>query len=302
MTDPQRETMQLQDGEISFLEWPGTGPRLLFSHATGFNAETYRSLLQPLSDRMHIFATDARGHGFTSLPATPGVAKDWIIYRDDLVRFLDGLDGRPTILAGHSMGATVSVMAALLRPDLVRGLVLIEPVFAPELTLWLRFLRAVSPRRRTPALAERAARRRDTFDSPDAVFEGYKGRGAFQTWPDDVLRDYLEGGVFLLDDGVRVRLACTPAWEAETFSSTPFGVTSIVGPLQCPVTILYAGQSSTCPDSQAALFARNHKGTRRVRIAKASHFLPMEYPDVTREEIWRMAKMLDVEENVKIRR
>lgn len=301
MTDPRRETMQLGDGEVSFLEWESEGPKLLFSNATGFNAETYRTLLQLLSGKMHIFATDARGHGFTSLPTTPGIVKDWIVYRNDLVRFLDGLDGKPMILAGHSMGATVSVLAALQRPDLVRGLVLIEPVFAPRLTLWQRLLRALSPSYRTPPLAERAARRRDKFDSPDAIFEAYKGRGAFQTWPDQVLRDYLEGGVFLVDDSNCVRLACAPAWEAETFSSTPFGIISMVGRLQCPVTILYAGQSSTCPDSQAALFARNYKGTRRVRMAKASHFLPMEYPDVARDEIWRMAKMLDIEDSVKIR-
>src|SRR6202012_4510086 len=130
------------------------GPPLLFSHATGFNAETYRSLLQPLSDRMHIYAADARGHGFPSLPATPGLAKDWIIYRDDMVRFLDGFDGRPMVLAGHSMGATTSVLAALHRPALVRALVLIEPVFMPAKWSWAYLQRAL--RGNKNPLAERA--------------------------------------------------------------------------------------------------------------------------------------------------
>ena len=289
MSEPQRETMKLWDGEVSYLEWENAGPSLLFSHATGFNAETYRALLQPLSEKMHIYAADARGHGFTSLPATPCLAANWTIYRDDTVRFLDGLDGRPMILAGHSMGATASVLAALLRPDLVRGLVLIEPVFAPKLTLRLRILRALSARHRTPALAERAARRRDTFDSLDAAFAAYKGRGAFQTWPDEIVHDYLKGGLLPVEDNERVRLACAPAWESETFSSTPFGVTGMASRLQCPVTILYAGRSPTCPDSEAARFARNHRGTRRLRIAKATHFLPMEFPDVVRNEILRLA-------------
>lgn len=301
MTVPQRETMQLPDGEVSVLEWPAEGPRLLFSHATGFNAETYRSLLQPLSDKIHVLAPDARGHGFTSLPAIAGMAKNWTIYRDDLVRFLDGLDGKPIILAGHSMGATVSVLTALLRPHLVRGLVLIEPVFAPAQSLGRKIMSALPFKQRIPDMAERASRRRDTFESFDAAFDSYKGRGAFKTWPDEILRDYLKGGLFPAGEG-RVRLACVPAWEAQTFASAPYGITSMVQRLQCPVTILYAGESNTCPDSEAARFRRNHKGTRRVRVNKASHFLPMEYPDITRDEILRMAKMLDVEENVKIRR
>ncbi|HEY5337883.1 MAG TPA: alpha/beta hydrolase, partial [Rhizomicrobium sp.] len=67
--------------------------------------------------------------------------------------------------------------------------------------------------------------------------------------------------------------------------------TSMVGRLRCPVTIIYGGLSNTCSDAEAARFARNHAGTRRVRVAKATHFLPMEYPDVVRSEIARIARI-----------
>jgi len=291
MTEPQRETMKLWDGEFSYLEWTNRAPSLLFSHATGFNAQTYRTLLQPLSDRMHIYATDQRGHGFNSLPAIPGSAKDWAIYRDDTIRFLDGLDGRPMILAGHSMGATTSVMAALLRPDLVRALVLVEPVFVPAKWSWVHIKRALKSGPRENNLADSAEKRRDTFDSFESAENRYRGRGAFKTWPDAVLRDYLKGGLLPTEGSDKLRLACKPAWEAETFRSTLFGITSMVGRLRCPVTIIYGGLSNTCSDAEAARFARNHAGTRRVRVAKATHFLPMEYPDVVRSEIARIARI-----------
>ena len=45
----------------SQVEWAAHAPALLFSHATGFNAQTYHTLLQPLSDKFHIYATDQRG-------------------------------------------------------------------------------------------------------------------------------------------------------------------------------------------------------------------------------------------------
>src|ERR1700761_2490136 len=191
MSEPQREAMKLWDGEVSYMEWALRAPALLFSHATGFNSQTYRTLLQPLSDRLQIYATDARGHGFTSLPAMPGSAEDWTIYRDDMVRFLDGLDGRPAILAGHSMGATTSVMAALHRPDLVRALVLIEPVFAPAKWSWDYFRHRLQFGKSNP-LAERAEKRRDTFDSFESAEASYRGRGAFKTWPPAILNDYFK--------------------------------------------------------------------------------------------------------------
>ena len=41
---------------MSTLEWENDGPALHFAHANGFNAQTYQSLLQPLSGRFHIHA------------------------------------------------------------------------------------------------------------------------------------------------------------------------------------------------------------------------------------------------------
>ena len=55
------------DGKVSYIEWDKdiSMPGLQFCHATGFNAQTYKKLLGPLSHLFHIRAEDARGHGFT---------------------------------------------------------------------------------------------------------------------------------------------------------------------------------------------------------------------------------------------
>ncbi len=261
MSQPHRETMKLWDGEISYLEWEGAGPPLLFSHATGFNAETYRVLLQSLSDRFHIFAEDQRGHGFNSLPTTEGIAKGWTIYRDDVVRFLDGFDGRPMILAGHSMGATISVMAALLRPDLVRGLVLVEPVFMSKpggfdmrwLIKWRLGLTGGDQRSCRRARQSGAP---NSIPSLDFVEDGLsRARRVHDMARSDAAR--LSQGRLAADRRYRTLAARLPAptWESETFRSTPFGITGKVKPLRCPVTIIYGGLSSTCSDEEAAIFA-----------------------------------------------
>jgi len=51
MNEPVRETIPLSQGAVSCLSWKGDGPVLHFAHANGFNAETYRTLLSPLTDR-----------------------------------------------------------------------------------------------------------------------------------------------------------------------------------------------------------------------------------------------------------
>ena len=282
MTDPVRKTLPLPEGKVSCLQWEGAGPFLHFAHATGFNAETYRGLLTPLTDRLSVAACDQRGHGFSTLPAEEPPT-GWTIYRDDLLRILECLDHGPAILAGHSMGGTVSLMAAALRPELVRGLVLVEPVMVPLLAKFLLYF-VRSPQ---PNLADRAAQRRQTFASFDAALAAYTGRGAFKNWPNATIADYLHGGLIADPDTHAMRLACKPSWEAATFRAAPFGKARLARRVRCPITVLYGTIASTCRDSEVEVFKR--AGARTVKVDGASHFLPMEHPDRVREEIARMA-------------
>jgi pimeloyl-ACP methyl ester carboxylesterase len=276
MNEPVRQTIPLADGAVSCLTWNGNGPLLHFAHANGFNAGTYRGLLAPLCDRFRIAASDARGHGRTTLPATAGLARNWTVFRDDLIAILDRIAPDGAILAGHSMGATASLMAAALRPEKVRALVLVEPVLMPK---------DVGPG--DNELARRAEKRRDAFASLDEAFALYRGRGAFKTWPDDTLHDYLAGGLELSGDGMR--LSCRPAWEAEDFRSTPSGVSALARDLRCPVTLIHA-RSGTASENEIALFKRLYPATSVVLHPDATHFLPMEFPQLVRDEITKIAR------------
>jgi pimeloyl-ACP methyl ester carboxylesterase len=287
MTEPVRKTIALPDGDVSCLEWPGDGAPLHFAHATGFNAETYRSLLGPLAGTFHIFAGDARGHGFSTLRADPKSNANWAVYRDDLVQLLDALDGRPIVLAGHSMGATTSLMAAAARPARVSGLVLIEPVIVPWQAWFLsRIPKSFGPYK-GPNLADRAAQRRDRFPSFDAAFAAYRGRGAFKTWPEEMLADYLKGGLNIDPATGEAVLACAPAWEAATFRSTAYDVARLARRILCPLSVIYGTINSTCRNGGAEELSRRRPGTRVVKVDGASHFLPMEKPDLVRAELAR---------------
>ena len=292
MIEPVRISPTLADGIMSTLEWENDGPALHFAHANGFNAQTYQSLLQPLSGRFHIHASDARGHGFSTLPTPDGFAAGWTCFRDDLIALLEQLETGPAILAGHSMGGVMSLMAAALRPDLVRGLVLIEPVFVPALAPLKMRLSRIMTRDAEPHLADRAAKRRDLFESGMEIEQSYRGRGAFRHWPDTMLHDYVEGGILPTEDG-RVRLACSPRVEAECFRSAPIARYRLAAQIRCPVTLIHGeGAGSTCSPALARAFKRKKPDTRVVAVKGVGHFLPMQRPEIVREEINALADRL----------
>lgn len=249
---------------------------VVFLHANGFNALTYRSILQPLSRSLRILALDQRGHGQTTLPANPARRRSWDDLAGDLVAVLDRLD-QPVTLAGHSMGGTASALAAVRRPHKVRRLVLLDPVIMPwpvSLALRLGF-----PARRLTGLrnlSEGALRRKSSFQSREAALLAYSGRGAFRTWRPEQLADYVAGAFRDRPDG-SVELACAPAWEASNFLSHAHDIWGALKRLRCPVAILRADKGSTCA-LRKPLSPRMSVET----LPGTTHFLPMEEPERVR--------------------
>ncbi|MFM9865238.1 MAG: alpha/beta fold hydrolase [Micropepsaceae bacterium] len=290
---PERRSIKMWDGEVSCLLWEAAdarAPAVHFAHANGFNALTYRTLLDPLARDMRIAATDLRGHGQTTLAANPKGMRSWHIYRDDIVRTLNELDGRPKLLVGHSMGATASLMVALAKPNWVTGLVLVEPVILPPKYIrWMKIMRALGLAERVSPLVAQAKNRRGIWPSHEAMFEAYRGRGAFRTWPEEVVRDYITGGTVDFMDDKQIRLACTPGWEAANYSSNAADIWRELDALRCPLTLIVGGKRSTCPDPVVELLIARRPEIRVVKVPAASHFLPMEYPEIVRREVRGMA-------------
>lgn len=267
------------------LEWgdPGRPVDLVFAHANGFNALTYRTLLAPLADRFRIWAPDLRGHGATTLSRDIADRRGWGDHGEDIAAILDAVDGPPAVLAGHSMGGTASLLAAETRPERVRGLVLVDPVIwkgPMVLAFHLPILRDLP--RRSP-LVINALKRRSRFDSREAAFAAYRGRGAFKGWPDAVLTDYLADG--LIERNGALELACPPEWEASNYAVHAHDPWRAMKRLTCPIHILKAGTGPVCHVPE-----RPH-GLPHVRVETvpgSTHFLPMLQPEVVRSGLAAM--------------
>jgi pimeloyl-ACP methyl ester carboxylesterase len=271
----------LGSGTLSCLDWGGPRKRtLLFSHANGFNAQTYTTLLAPLAEDFRVIACDLRGHGRSTLSTGAGLAKGWSVFAEDLRALVAEMADGPVVLAGHSLGATASLMAAAHLAGRVHALVLVEPVL----------LQPVPSGTRGPAnsLAQMAAQRRSNFPSFDAALDYFRNRGIFARWPEQIVADYLAGGLAKTTDGT-MRLACSPEWESEIFTDPPFGIAGIVHDVACPLTILRGSFASTATEQQVAAILRLKPDTRVVTIEGASHFLPIEQPERVREEIRRFS-------------
>ena len=103
----------------------GTGESVVCLHSNASTSAQWRSLMERLSSRFHVFAPDSLGAGKS--PAWPTGQAVGLI---DEVALLDPVftqAGSPLTLVGHSYGGAVALIAALAHPKMVRALVLYEP-------------------------------------------------------------------------------------------------------------------------------------------------------------------------------
>ena len=157
----ERRTYDLPDGQMSAVHFGRTSNplKLVFLHATGFNALAYKTLLEPLS--IHGVALDLRGHGMSDLPVDPSKLRNWHIFRDDVCAFLDAFVEHPVVLAGHSIGAVTAALVAEKCPKKVSGLVAFDPPTMPFIVRAMPYFPGgrAFPSRRFP-IARQAGRRR----------------------------------------------------------------------------------------------------------------------------------------------
>lgn len=285
----RRFRVNIKDGETSGIAFgdPVRPIDVMWLHATGFNAITYESILEPLGGQMHAAAIDLRGHGRSKLPANPRKLKSWNKFRDDVIQVLEKTAPDGAVLGGHSMGATVALLVAGKRPDLVRGLVLTDPVLLKKRMTRIYNIPLVNMFIQKNALSKGALRRRRQFGSPSEAAESLRGRGAFKTWRAPFLDDYVVDGVLRQDDG-QYELSCTPEWESAVYNAhryRPWGALRRLRKKRIPIIVLQADKDSTSPSDLDQRVHNVRPDAAITKVPGTTHFIPMERPYVVRDAL-----------------
>ncbi len=263
-----------------------TNTPIYFSHANGFNGLTYRTLLEKISVNQKIISYDLRGHGKSTIPADPEKLKSWHRYGDDLINILSQ-NQEPSVLIGHSLGGTTSLLVALKRPELVSKIILIDPVLLP-LTYWLgtKAMQTIGLIEKIHPMVRGALIRKNNWTSKEEAFEYFSGKKLFRKVIPEALTDYIEGGIKQIGNN-NYCLGCDPKWEAATFKLTAGEIWFNLKKIDIPTKIILTPNSYVCNKSSQKKLARYLTKMEIVTIDNTTHMLPLEDIDSVSNEISR---------------
>ena len=277
--------MQVKDfgrGAASWQHYPGARPEPLhFAPANGLPAATYRFFIERFLPHYSVSTLDNRG-------AWPNCDKpertfNWRHHLADFFAFADQHYREPIHYVGHSLGATLGLMAAIEKPSLFKSLVMIDPGTVPD--LWSAVLMRLLPDFFIDrwSLIKSTAARRNVWPDHAAFADYISQRSTYRNFTERALHDYAHGGLEQCDQGLRLRFS--PQWEAHNFKNTAY-VWPHLKKLAVP-TLLLRGEHSKI-FSQARykqLVARfNSCNTSALRIEQLDgigHLAPQEAPDQT---------------------
>jgi pimeloyl-ACP methyl ester carboxylesterase len=268
------------DGPVHYVDHGGTGPVMVLVHGLGGSHSNWIALAPRLAEIARVYAVDLVGFGITPPAGRRATVQS---NRDMIADFAEAVSpGHPVMLIGNSMGGLISLLAAERYPEVVDGLVLIDPALPPPSvgSIDVRVAqRLAAPL--VPGVGERLMRHYANTTPPDVLVQETMSLLCAQ--PDRVPEDAVEAALAM------ATLRREMDWAPRAFTEAGRSIAAVmmrrrtfqrlVHRVSCPVLLLHGERDRLVPvEASRRLAAERPDWTFQV-FPGVGHVPQIEAPD-----------------------
>ena len=249
-----------RNGVRIYYEDVGAGPPVVLGHSFLCSGDMWRPQIEPLAESHRVINIDQRGHGRSGALTEPFDLYDMV---DDALAVLDHLGIETAVWAGLSIGGMVAMRAAIIVPERVSGLILVDthagtesPFNKIKYRAMILCARSIGVRPLLPSIIQIMFGSTTRRENPDLVDEWRERFAAVH-----VSSISLAAGALIRRDSV----------------------VEILGGVRIPTAVIVGSEDDTLPEAYSKEIVRSLPEASLEVIPKSGHLSSLEQPEaVTR--------------------
>ena len=244
---------------------------LHFAHANGFPAGSYQQIFKQFPDDFEVHALTQFAHS-ERFPVNANLGNQVA----ELIDYLIHKVGKPVYVVGHSMGAVVSFMAACERPDLIKGVIMLDPPIASGLARIAFRLLKYSPLIDKFSPAGKAKVRCQSWPMGTDLVAYFRAKALFKYFKLECIQDYVSAAIDEREG--KLQLNFDAQIEASIYRNVPHNLNQYYKRLSIPGLLITGRQSDVCIPSFMDTFIKKSK-IEHVVFEEGGHMFPLEKPE-----------------------
>ncbi|WP_339726082.1 alpha/beta hydrolase [uncultured Paraglaciecola sp.] len=260
---------------------------LHFAHANGFPAGSYQQIFKQFPDDFTVHALTKFAHS-ERFPVNANLENQVA----ELIDYLTHTVGHPAYVVGHSMGAVVSFVAACERPDLIKGVIMLDPPIASGVARVAFRLLKYSPLIDKFSPAGKAKVRCQSWPLGTDLVAYFKAKALFKNFQLACIQDYVDAAIDERED--KLQLNFDAQIEASIYRNVPHNLNKFYKRLSVPGLLVTGSQSDVCIPAFLATFIKKSKIEHHV-FEGGGHMFPLESPKQVAELITNRIRLWESE-------
>jgi pimeloyl-ACP methyl ester carboxylesterase len=254
--------------QLAYMDEGSGDKTILFIHGLGSYAKAWQKNIAALKENFRCIAVDLPGYGKSD---KGDYAYSMTFYGEQIKSMIAKLNLQNVYLAGHSMGGQIAMVTGLRYPDLIKGLILINPAGFEEFSEgekeWFREVMTVDLVKLTPVQTIRANVVTNFYEMP-------------------------EDAEFMITDRIALRGAKDFEWYCYAVTKSVAGmvdqpVIHKLGKIRQPTLIIFGENDNLIPNpflhggttlSIAQIGADKIPDNQLLMLAECGHFSQFERP------------------------